>query len=149
VAIRPYRESDAPRCCEIILACLPQLDGLNDEARTFLVQKLVPERLHSELLAADAFVFEEQGKVLGLVALAGDEAKRLYVHPLAQSRGIGRHLFSHIEELARARGLRELRGEASPSAAPFYDSLGFKVNGSGEFHRGAARFRVLTISKVL
>jgi hypothetical protein len=87
VAIRPYRETDAPRCCEIILACLPQLDGLNDGARTFLVQKLVPERLHSELLAADALVFEEQGN------------------------------FSHIEELARARGLRELRGEAAEQSS--------------------------------
>jgi GNAT superfamily N-acetyltransferase len=147
--IRPYHVEDAARCCEIVAACLPQLDGLNDAARHFLLQKLVPDRLNSELQDMEAFVAESNGRVVGLVALHGDEAKRLYVDPPFQGHGVGRRLFAHIEELARARGLRQLHGEASPSAAPFYQSLGFRSQGSHEIERGPAVFRVLRISKVL
>ena len=147
--IRPYQESDAARCCEIILACLPQLDGLNLEARDFLIGKLVPERLNAELISIETFVCEEQGKVIGLAALEGDEAKRLYVDPHHQHRGTGRTLFAFIESRARAHGLAQLRGEASPAAAPFYQRLGFVVVGDSEFQRGAAHFRMVKIQKQL
>jgi GNAT superfamily N-acetyltransferase len=147
--IRSYQEGDAARCCEIILACLPQLDGLNNSARAFLQAKLIPERLHAELAALDCFVYEENHRIQGLAALDGEEAKRLYVDPALQGRGIGRALFAHIETLARTRGLDFLHGEASPSAAPFYQRLGFVVVGPAEFSRGPARFRMTTIRKAL
>ena len=147
--IRAYRIEDATPCCDIILACLPQLDGLNGAARDLLLQKLVPDRLHSELASIDTFVAEEAGRVIGLAALHGDEAKRLYVHPQCQGRGVGRRLFAHVEQLARARAQHHLHGEASPSAAPFYESLGFVLKGSQNIERGPAVFRVLQIKKAL
>jgi hypothetical protein len=69
--IRRYLEADAPRCCEIVLACLPQSDGLNDAARAFLHDKLVPERLHAELSAIETLVAADSTGVVGLVALQG------------------------------------------------------------------------------
>jgi GNAT superfamily N-acetyltransferase len=147
--VRAYRAEDAARCCDIVVACLPQLDGLNEAARLFLVDKLVPERLDAELSAIDAFVCEVGGKVVGLAALDGDEAKRLYVDPTAQRRGIGRRLFDAVETLARRRGIARLRGDASPAAAPFYERLGFAVDGGSVLERGPATFRMLTIHKIL
>jgi GNAT superfamily N-acetyltransferase len=147
--IRHYQSSDAARCCEIILGCLPQLDGLNAAARELLQSKLIPDRLDAELTGLHAVVYEENGEVLGLAALDGDEAKRLYVDPAAQRRGIGRRLLEDIEREARVRGVTVLRGEASPSATPFHKSMGFTVEGPAETHRGEARFSVLLISKAL
>lgn len=98
---------------------------------------------------AAPFVCEEQGKVIGLAALDGDEAKRLYVDPYYQGRGTGRTLFALVESRARAHGLAQLRGEASPAAAPFDQRLGFVVVGNSEFHRGAAHFRMVKIEKQL
>jgi GNAT superfamily N-acetyltransferase len=147
--IRPYRATDASRCCDIIRACVPQLDGLNDDARAFLMDKLIPEQLNTELSALETFVFDDEDRVVGLAALAGDEAKRLYVDPAHQGQGVGRLLFAHIEARARALGLTQLRGEASPSAAGFYEQLGFLVEGPSEFRRESALFRMTKIWKAL
>ena len=147
--VRPYREADAARCCAIIRACLPQLDGLNVAARAFLEAKLVPERLHAELASMETMVYEDRGEVLGLAALDGMEAKRLYVYPAAQGRGIARALFQHVEDLARARGLRVLSGDASPAAAAFYEKLGFVAEGRSQTLRGEAHFTTVRVFKRL
>jgi GNAT superfamily N-acetyltransferase len=147
--VRPFAESDAARCCVIIRACLPQLDGLNDAARGFLEAKLVPDRLHAELSSMETVVYEEGGEVLGLAALDGMEAKRLYVHPSAQGRGIARLLFEHVENLARSRGLKILSGDASPAAAAFYEKLGFVAEGRSQTLRGNAHFTTVRVFKRL
>jgi putative acetyltransferase len=147
--VRPYREADAERCCAIISACLPQLDGLNDAARAFVEAKLVPQRLHPELATMETVVYEERGEVIGLAALDGMQAKRLYVHPAAQGRGIARALFQHVEDLARSRGLAVLSGDASPAAAPFYEKLGFIAEGRSQTLRGDAHFTTVRVFKRL
>ena len=148
-SVRPYREDDVEQCCSIVLACLPQLDGMNEAARRFLEAKMVPERLHHELASMEAFVYEEDGTVLGLAALDGMEAKRLYVAPDAQGRGIGRKLYQHVEDLARSRGLTVLTGDASPAAAAFYQGLGFVAEGNSETLRGEAHFKTVRVFKRL
>ena len=111
--VRAYQQEGAARCCDTILGCLPLLDAINEPARAFLRTKLVPERLHSELSAMDTYVAVKDGDVVGLVALDGQYARRLYVHPSAQRQGVGRVLFDHVEQLARLRGVDCLLGEAS------------------------------------
>jgi GNAT superfamily N-acetyltransferase len=147
--VRPYGESDAERCCVIIRACLPQLDGLNDAARSFLEAKLIPDRLHAELASMETVIYEDGGEVVGLAALDGMEAKRLYVHPSVQGRGIARVLFQHVEELARSRGLAVLSGDAAPAAAPFYEKLGFVAEGKSQTLRGEAHFTTVRVFKRL
>jgi putative acetyltransferase len=51
----------------------------------------------------------------------------LYVHPDFQRRGVARALLGHIEELARARGLRRLYTEASVTARPAFEAMGFRT----------------------
>jgi hypothetical protein len=107
--IRRYRPSDAARCCEIILACLPQLDGIDDDARAFLRAKLVPEQLNTELSAVDCFVAVDNGEILGLAALDGDTAKRLYVDPTAQRHGVGFTTDNSVEFQRGSATFRVLR----------------------------------------
>jgi GNAT superfamily N-acetyltransferase len=97
----------------------------------------------------ETVVYEEGGEVLGLAALDRMEAKRLYVHPSAQGRGIARLLFEHVENLARSRGLKILSGDASPAAAAFYEKLGFVAEGRSQTLRGNAHFTTVRVFKRL
>ena len=45
--------------------------------------------------------------------------------------------------------MRDFLGEASPAAAPFYESLGFELTGSDEIQRGDAIFRTVKIRRRL
>jgi putative acetyltransferase len=51
----------------------------------------------------------------------------LYVHPDFQRRGIARALLQHIEKSARALDLRRLYTEASITARPAFEAVGFRV----------------------
>ncbi len=50
-------------------------------------------------LAGEAFVFEEDGAVLGVAVLRADELPDLHVAPDARRRGIGSALVAHVQSL--------------------------------------------------
>lgn len=51
----------------------------------------------------------------------------LYVHPDFQRRGVARALLGHLEEIAREGGLRRLYTEASITARPVFEVMGFRT----------------------
>jgi putative acetyltransferase len=51
----------------------------------------------------------------------------LYVHPDFQRRGVARALLTRIEQLARIQGADRLYTEASITARPVFESVGFHV----------------------
>jgi GNAT superfamily N-acetyltransferase len=147
--LRTYRSADAAACCEVIAACLPQLTGLNEAARAYAADQLMPERLDAELAAGDTLVCEREGTIVGVGCLVGEEIKRLYIAPTAQRQGIGRALLAQLEALARARGVRILRLDAGRETVAFYRRLGLRVVKAAEIDKGAARFRVVRMVKDL
>ena len=104
--LRPYADSDATACCNVINAALAGMDGMNAAARTKVIAKNIPAVLGAELRAAYTLVSEDAGQVCGVGCLAGDEIKRLDAQPSAQRRGTGRALVTALEQEARRRGLR-------------------------------------------
>ena len=76
-------------------------------------------------------VIEDQA--VGFYALGrnGDrmELLHLWVLPGVMGRGIGRSLFLHALENARALGCRELEIESDPNARGFYERLGARCVG--------------------
>lgn len=77
---------------------------------------------------AETMVYESDGRVVGFVALIGNEVGAIFVHPDAQGRGIGRALMD------RARSVRPYLEldvfEANTIGRTFYDAYGFTVIGS-------------------
>lgn len=74
---------------------------------------------------AETHVHEEEGHVVGFIALIGNEVGALFVHPTFQRRGIGKALMDH----ARAwRPYLELDVfEANLIGRGFYDAYGFRL----------------------
>ncbi|MFQ5947756.1 MAG: GNAT family N-acetyltransferase [Acidimicrobiia bacterium] len=77
------------------------------------------------LPVAETMVYETDGRVVGFLALVGNEVGAIFVHPEYQGSGIGRALMDH----ARAsRPFLELDVfEANAIGRRFYDAYGFRL----------------------
>ncbi len=60
----------------------------------------------------------------------------LWVLPAFMRQGIGRQLFLHAVERAKARGLLRLEFEADPHAVGFYERLGARIVGESDSDMG-------------
>ena len=147
--VRRYRDEDAAACCDIIDSAIDGLPGLNAAAFALLRSTNTPSILGPELAGYHTVVYENDGVLLGVGALAGDELRRMYVRPEGQRRGIGRAILAALEQEARSRGLLELRTSAALPAARFYERNGFEAIGPREHVDGEARFQYVGMSKRL
>jgi GNAT superfamily N-acetyltransferase len=74
-------------------------------------------------LGGEAYVFEEEGRVLGYAVLREDELHDLYVAPDSQGRGVGSALFDRARE-ARPEGFRLWVFRDNRKARRFYEARG-------------------------
>jgi GNAT superfamily N-acetyltransferase len=86
-------------------------------------------------LSREIWVAEVEGELVAWSALRpnGDgswELDDLWVSPDAIGTGIGRMLFRHAADRARAAGGHALRWEADPNAVPFYEHMGADTVGT-------------------
>ncbi len=76
------------------------------------------------------------GRIAGWYAVVLEQSHGLLDHlwglPRSMGQGIGRRLFTHAMELAKASGIARLELEADPHAVGFYEHMGAKV--IGEHH---------------
>ena len=89
-------------------------------------------------------VTETTNRILGFYGLVGTtdadaELSALFVEPDAMGAGVGRLLFDGAVDAARKAGLGQLRIEADPFAAAFYDHMGAVRTGSTPSHSIAGR----------
>lgn len=81
-----------------------------------------------ELMATrEVFVALDGARVVATASLAGDVLRSVFVLPEMQGRGLGKALMKHVEGVARAAGVQQLRVPASLTAVPFYSALGYAV----------------------
>ena len=67
------------------------------------------------------------GEPVGFVSLKGNDLlDMLYVRPEVAGQGVGTFLANAAETLARGRGAKILNVDASDTALPFFEKLGFK-----------------------
>lgn len=73
-------------------------------------------------------VAESEGVIAGFAKLeAHGHIDCFYCHKDLQGQGIGKLLFNEIEKEARKQGLTTLFVEASITAKPFFEKMGFSV----------------------
>ncbi len=92
-----------------------------DQERRNVIQKYLP--------IAETWVFEEEGRVVGFIALIGSEVGGIFVTPRRHGQGIGRALMDHAR--ASRHHLDVEVFEANEIGRAFYDAYGFEVVGAG------------------
>jgi len=113
----------------------------NEDDRASLLAH--PEALVFSGLAVDegrTRVAVADGRIVGFATLLADgELEDLFVDPDWMRRGIGRALVLDSVAAARAQGLKRIEVTANGQALPFYESVGFVLDGSVEtaFGRGS------------
>lgn len=88
-----------------------------DQERRNVIQKYLP--------IAETWVFEEEGQVVGFIALIGNEVGGIFVTPRRHGQGIGRALMDHAR--ASRNHLDVEVFEANEIGRAFYHAYGFKV----------------------
>ena len=76
------------------------------------------------LVRHDVWVVELDGRVAGLLAIAGDFIDQLYVDPDHQRKGLGRTLIAHARRLSPS-GLRLSTFQINHAGRAFYEGQGF------------------------
>ena len=76
------------------------------------------------MAVAETWVYEDEERVVGFIALIGDEVGAIFVYPEMQGHGVGRALMDH------ARGLRDKLElnvfKQNEKGRRFYDRYGFR-----------------------
>lgn len=122
--IRPYAGDDLDELLDLWYeASLIAHSFLTEE---FLAIERV-EIAEQWLPMAETMVYEQEGRVVGFLAMIGNEVGGIFVHPDHQRRGIGRAL---MDRARNSRPLLELNVfEANEIGRAFYDAYGFRLVG--------------------
>ncbi len=140
VHVRQLRAGDSPGISDLIRNTL-LVSNLRDydlQAILELSASFSPAEIRSLAGRREMFVYEDQGRLAGVIGLEGTGVYDFFVAPDRQGRGVGRALLRFVEELARRRGIEELHLSSSLTAVGFYKRLGYRRTGAesdGRFGR--------------
>ena len=129
--IRAATHEDVPALSRLIERSIRQLNAKEHSAESMeLVCALfTEERLHLDLQRRDMFILKNHEQPIGTISHGGGKLHSLFVEPEQARRGYGSQLVCHIEDFARSRNLQKLSLNASLTAIPFYEKLGYiKLN---------------------
>lgn len=85
------------------------------------------ETIAQRAIRGHYFVARRDGELVGVIGLAGDKVRNLFVSLNHQGKGVGKQLYQKVETLAKEQGLKRLRLYASLPAINFYIKQGFKI----------------------
>ena len=136
--IRPYVADDLDATLDLwYRASLIAHDFLTEEffeqERVAITEEHMPN--------AVAWVVEDEGDVVGFLAMGGNEVGAIFVDPNRQGEGFGRALMDHAAGLHETLELEVF--ERNRVGRRFYDRYGFTVVGRSETgHAGEATLRM-------
>lgn len=128
-SLRPYLPADAPLLAEIMFSAIEELTAEDyDEAQRRAWASLLDdeEAFAARLASGLTLIASIGGGPVGFISLReGGVIDLLYVHPAVARSGVATTLCDAIEKLAAARGVRMLFVDASDTAKPLFEKLGF------------------------
>jgi putative acetyltransferase len=131
IVIRNYQTTDAASVVDIFRASVrsvPAQDYNQSQVQAWAPDVIDEDRFGQRCESKSTWVAVMEDRIAGFSDLESDgHVDMLYVHPDFQRRGIARALLQHIEESARALDLRRLYTEASITARPAFEAVGFRV----------------------
>jgi putative acetyltransferase len=131
IVIRTYQAADAASVVDVFRASVRSTaarDYHPAQIRAWAPDVIDEEKFGRRCETKSTWVAEIEDRVAGFSDLEPDgHVDMLYVHPDFQRRGVARALLQHVEKAARAMDLRRLYTEASITARPAFESMGFRV----------------------
>jgi GNAT superfamily N-acetyltransferase len=149
MTIREFHPEDIVTCREIVSACLSEMTGMDEAAKTTFAKRTQDDEFFNGLLSVHCLVAEIDGIVVGMGALKGNEIQRMYCDPDQRGRHVGSTIYKHLEMIARSKGIRQLQIESSLNAEGFYAKLGFKKVRMHEWNIEGHYVRNVTMRKLL
>jgi len=132
VHIRRAGPDDANRIAELHRASIQTLcaDAYTPDQIAGWIEPLTPGRYLSGMAQFEFFVAETD-RVIGFCILSTDESElyAIYFDPETTGNGYGRMLMRYAEDVARTRGVTELKLKSTLNAVGFYGRCGYRKVG--------------------
>lgn len=150
--IRKADETDAHTINILAHATWPQTYGdiLSEPQLQYMLDLFYSESsLHEQMRTGHLFyIAEMNSEPVGFISLSHDHTAgaykihKLYVHPMMQGKGIGRHLLDRMMEETRKHQGRAVRLNVNRNnpARNFYERLGFVIVGDEDIAIGEGYF---------
>jgi GNAT superfamily N-acetyltransferase len=134
IAIREMRASDIEEASRVVCDSFrwgAEREGFtSDQINGYFAERGSPEALRAQFPLCRWLVACKGDRIIGVVAVKGNEIDKLYVDPRFFRQGIGRRLFQGAEELIVRSGHKEITlGTGFPSTLPFYRAMGMHESG--------------------
>jgi putative acetyltransferase len=137
LSVRPYQPGDAAplsKLYEASVRALGAMDYSPAQVEAWAALTPSPDDLHHRMMDGRIRLVAVTEDVVGFVDLETDgHIDLLYVAPAAAGQGVARALVETAEALAPSSGARRLYAEASETARPLFERLGFSVTARRDF----------------
>lgn len=90
-----------------------------------LRKKNTKESLLKKIKERDMFCLVDEGKIIGVVSLKGNEIGSVFVRYDLINRGIGGKLMNFIEEYAKGKGINKVKLKSAKNSMGFYLKRGY------------------------
>jgi putative acetyltransferase len=131
VTIRPYRTNDVADLVTLFRASVRSIgrrDYTESQVHAWAPDLIDHDSFARRCAAKSTWIAECEHRIAGFSDIEPDgHIDMLYVEPDFQRRGVARALLGHIEKIAQTRGLERLYTEASITARPVFEAIGFHV----------------------
>lgn len=125
--VRLATSRDAAAISHVVLAALRESNSHDypPDVIAQVEQSFSPGAITTQLSKRKVFVALLGKQIIGTAALDGDVVRSVFVDPVHQRGGIGRHLMDVIHATAARSGIGTVRVPSSITAEKFYTSLGY------------------------
>ena len=142
--IREFKISDTEEIIQLFYDTIHRInirDYSNEQVDVWAPKDMNYAQWSERLQNKMTYVAEEEGKIIGFAELEKTgHIGCFYCHADYQSRGVGTRLMNQIQSTAKNLGIQTLFAEASITARPFFERMGFKVITPQEVERRGMKF---------